>query len=129
MVKRLSLIFLLTIVCFSCKKEEEQNVFYENLEREKKDELLFNVGKVYFQNNCKGCHRKNGTDNFLKNSIINDKYGFSFFKNFVTNQDSLIKNGNKIALDLQDFSNNQPYRHKFNLNDKELKAIIYYLKK
>lgn len=123
MFKRLSVIFLLNILCFSCKKKEEQNYFYKNLEREKKEQLFFNIGKVYFKNNCNGCHRKGGTDNFLEFTIKEDKYEFEFLKAFITNQDSLIKSGNE-----EEF-NNLAYRHKFDLKNNEVKAIIYYLKK
>lgn len=129
MIKRLSVIFLLIILCFSCKKKEEQNDFYENLEKGKKEKLLFNVGKVYFQNNCKGCHRKGGTDNFLEFTIKEDKYEFDFLKAYITNQDSLIKSGNEEALRIKVEFNNLPYRHKFDLNDNEVKSIIYYIKK
>ena len=120
---------LLLLLFISCKKETEKNNFYENLEKEKKEKLLFGIGKVYFENNCKDCHKKYGTDNFLVYSMKNDKYEFDFLKAYITNQDSLINSGNEFAIKMKEEFNNLPFRHNFKLNDNELKAIIYYLKK
>lgn len=128
-MKKLNLKYLTLLLLFiSCKKEIEKNDFYENLEKEKKEKLLLSIGKVYFENNCKGCHRKYGTDNFLVYAIKNDKYKFDFLRSFINNQDSLIKNGNEIAIKMNEEYNKFPYRHKFELNDNEIKSIIYYLK-
>ncbi|MGX7666712.1 hypothetical protein [Flavobacterium pedocola] len=128
-MKNLHLKYLiLLLLSISCKKEIERNDFYENLEKEKKEKLLFNIGKVYFENNCKGCHNKYGTDNFLVYGIKNDKYKFVFLRAFINNQDSLIKNGNETAIKMNEEYNNFPYRHKFKLNDNEIKSILYYLK-
>ena len=119
---------MLLMLFMSCKKEIENNDFYENLEKEKKEKLFFNIGKVYFENNCKGCHRKSGTDNFLVYAIKDDKYEFDFLRSFIQNQDSLIKSGNELAIKIKEENDNRPYRHKFELNDNEIKSILYYLK-
>jgi hypothetical protein len=125
-----SVIFSLIVILFiSCKKGSDENDFYENLEKERKEKLLYGIGKVYFENNCNGCHKKSGTDNFLVYAIKGDKYDFEFLKAYINDQDSLIKSGDELATKMKKEYNNMPYRHKFKLKDSEIKSIIYYLKR
>ncbi|MFD1604313.1 c-type cytochrome [Flavobacterium artemisiae] len=128
-VKILSSLVLIFLV--SCKdKKIEENKFYEKLDLQKKEIVLENIGKKYFEKNCYGCHANKGAkDNHLENAIQSDKYNYQFLKNFITKQDSLLKNKNKDALALKDWSNNNTYVHNFELNESEIKAILYYLKK
>ncbi|MRX70143.1 Cytochrome c [Flavobacterium resistens] len=126
-------IFNLIILVFliSCKKKEvEGNKFYEELSMQRKEMLLENIGKKYYEKNCVSCHAgKDAKDNFLVNSVRNQKRNESFFIDFITKQDSLLKYENKEALALKDWSNENAYIHNFDFNDNEIKAILYYLKK
>ncbi|MFB9079205.1 c-type cytochrome [Flavobacterium procerum] len=115
----------------SCKrKEKDGNDFYQKKAKETNEKVLDAIGKIYFEKNCLKCHANRGAkDNYLENAIKNDRHEYQFLKNFITKQDSLLKSKNKKALALKDWSNNNPYLHDFNLNENEIKAILYYLKK
>ena len=123
--------FLLLMSFISCKKKEiEKNKFYEDLALQRSEILLENIGKKYYEKNCVNCHAgKDVKDNFLENSVRNQKRSERFFIDFITKQDSLLKNGNKEALALKDWSNQNAYSHNFVFNDREVTAILYYLKK
>ncbi|MBE8728331.1 c-type cytochrome [Flavobacterium hungaricum] len=123
--------FVFLVILISCKKKEiEENDFYKKRTQEKNERVLEAIGKKYFEKNCYGCHADKGAkDNHLENAIQNDKYNYQFLKNFITKQDSLLKNKNKEALALKDWSNNNSYVHNFEFNESEIKAILYYLKK
>ncbi|MFD2942354.1 c-type cytochrome [Flavobacterium notoginsengisoli] len=123
--------FLLLMSFISCKKKEiEKNKFYEDLALQRSGILLENIGKKYYYKNCVNCHAgKDAKDNFLENSVRNQERSERFFIDFITKQDSLLKHGNKEALALKDWSNQNSYIHDFDFNDREVKAILYYLKK
>ncbi|MEZ4792669.1 MAG: c-type cytochrome [Gelidibacter sp.] len=119
--------FLLFLACKESNKTPISKK--EEVSFEQKQLALEKIGQIYYERNCIKCHGKRGVkDQLLEYAIKADKYEFDFIKAYVTNQDSLIKNGNKIALGLKDWSN-QDYLHRFDVNDNEIKAIIYYLKK
>lgn len=124
-------IFLILTTFISCKKKEvEKNKFYEELALEKGEILLENIGKKYYEKNCINCHGgKNAKDNFLEYSIRDQKRNEKFYIDFITKQDSLLKNGNKEAVKLRYWSNQNAYLHNFDFNDSEVKSILYYLKK
>lgn len=128
MLKQLTRI-LFFIFFISCQqKDKTRNEFYEKLEEERKADLLFTVGRLYFDNNCQSCHRKGGTDNFMEQAVKNEKYDYDFFKYYLLNQDSLLKNGNKTAIEKRSDSPDNLYRHRFKLKDSESKAVFYYIK-
>ncbi|WP_396193432.1 c-type cytochrome [Flavobacterium collinsii] len=125
------LIFVSFFCLISCnKKEIQKNEFYEKLAMQKKEILLEGIGKKYFEKNCLGCHANKGAkDNFLEYSIKNQKYRVDFFRDYITKQDSLLRNGNKDALAIKEWSNYNSYFHSFVFNKSEAEAIFYYLKK
>ncbi|GGF29649.1 c-type cytochrome [Flavobacterium limi] len=122
--------FIFLCIFISCKeKENYQNDYYQKLALEKNEKIFEAIGKMYFEKNCLGCHANKGAkDNYLEYAIKDDKYEFLFLKNFITQQNSLLKNKNKEALALKDWSNNNVYLHSFNFNENEIKAILHYLK-
>ena len=125
------IVSFLILICFiSCKKKEvEENKFYEKLALERKEILLENIGKIYYEKNCIKYHAgKDAKDNFLENSVRNEKWSERFFIDFITKQDSLLKFRNNNAVKLKEWSNNNSYLHNFKFNDNEVKAILFFLK-
>lgn len=124
-------LFLAFICLCSCNnKEKIENKFYVRQTQLEKEVLFENIGKRYFEKNCLACHASKGAkDNFLEQSIKSEKYKTDFLINYITKQDSLLKNRNKDALAIKEWSNNNSYLHSFNFNDREIKAILYYLNK
>ena len=121
-------ILFISVACSESDKNQKSEK--EELTFEKKQIALERIGKIYYERNCIQCHAKKGVkDQILEYAIKSDRYEFEFLKAYLTNQDSLIKNGNETALELKERWNDQTYLHDFELNDKEVKAIIYYLKK
>ncbi|SEO72087.1 hypothetical protein SAMN05444671_4382 [Flavobacterium sp. CF108] len=123
--------FIILVFFISCKKKEaEGNKFFEEIAMQRKEMLLENIGKKYYENNCVSCHAgKDAKDNFLASAVRDKKYGNRFFIDYITKQDSLLKHGNKNALAIKEWSNNNSYSHSFKFNDSEVKAILYYLNK
>ena len=95
------------------------------------DMMMEKIGETYYQNNCIKCHTsKNAKDNVLVSAIRNEKFSFEFLKCYITNQDSLIKNGNKEAIAVKESYNPKSvFNHNFKLNRNEVKSIVFYLKK
>jgi len=129
MIKLFSFLILINLI--SCKKKEvEKNKFYEELALQRSEILLENIGKKYYEKNCINCHRgKDAKDNFLVNSVRDQKTNERFYIDYITKQDSLLKHGNKEAIALKDWSNQNAYIHNFDFNDREVKAILFYLRK
>ncbi|WP_435261833.1 c-type cytochrome [Tenacibaculum sp. nBUS_03] len=125
------LLISLLFILISCNtSNEKQNLGKNGLTFEQQQIVLEKIGQIYYMKNCKICHGKKGVkDQFIEYAIKNDRYEFDFLKRYLTNQDSLLKNGNKTALELKEIWNNSPYIHKFEMNENEIKSIIYYLKK
>jgi len=96
-----------------------------------KNMMMEKIGETYYQRNCIKCHAsKSAKDNFLVSSIRNEKFEFEFLNYYITNQDSLIKNGNKEAIAVKEnYNPNSAFNHNFKLNRNEVKSIVYYLKK
>lgn len=118
-------------ISISCNKSNKnQKLETKEFTLDQKQIILEKVGQIYYKRNCTDCHgRKGVTDQFLEYAIKSDQYEFEFLRAYLTNQDSLLKNKNLIALGLKDTWNNHPYLHKFDMNDEEIKAILHYLKK
>ena len=90
---RIVLSLIMIYLCINCQKNDN---YYPKIEFEKKQKILENIGKIYFEKNCFPCHqRKGSTDNFLIQSIKLEVYDFEYFKNFTKKQDSLLKNKNQ----------------------------------
>ena len=123
------LVFVICAVCMtSCKDTTYQNQQQEDVSISKKALVLEGIGKTYFEDYCTGCHRKGGVDNYLESAVKSNKYDFKYLRSFIPKEDSLIKAGDSQVLEINNWSGQQ-YSHHFHLNDKEIKAIIYYLKK
>ncbi len=124
------LLLLLSIfLIFSCKnKENTDSDYLKKLETEKKEKLLFSIGKTYFEKNCISCHKLNakGISN-LDYSFRSNKLSVNFLSKFITNQDSLIKTKNEEAEKILEFFGDI-YNHNFKFNEEETKSIIYYIK-
>ena len=129
---RLYLIYIiLTFIIVSCRKSEtspdSQKQKSANVNKPK---LLADIGKIYYENNCVQCHGSKGAkDNILMYEIKNDKYKFEFFKDYISNEDSLLKAANQQALLIKDkYDIKNQYTHVFRFNNDEIKSIMHYLK-
>lgn len=122
------LIFLFIISCGNAdRKTDHQD---DELSYEQKKLTIEKVGQIYYERNCLKCHANKGMrDQHLEYAIKSDKYEFEFLKSYLTNHDSLIQNENEIALELKKEWGDQTFLHEFELNENEIKALIYYLKK
>ena len=93
----------------------------------KKESKLFEKGKTIFINDCKVCHvMKYHGHNFLDG--IFKRVDSSYFKLYITKQDSLIKSDDKYAMETKINFGNNDMIHSFTYNDEEIEALIEYLK-
>ncbi|CAM4169103.1 MULTISPECIES: c-type cytochrome [Flavobacterium] len=116
--------YLLTNYNIDSKKVEAQKL--EEI-ISKKESKLFEKGKTIFIGDCKVCHvMKYHGHNFL-NGIFK-RVDSSYFKFYITKQDSLLKSNDKYALETKKNFGNNGMIHSFKYNNEEIKALLDYLK-
>ncbi|MEW5677253.1 c-type cytochrome [Flavobacterium enshiense] len=123
------LLILFIFLIFSCKnKENTDSDYLQKIELEKKERLLFSIGKTYFEKNCISCHKlgAKGISN-LDYSFKSNNFSMDFLSKFITKQDSLTKSENEEAAKILEFFGDI-YNHNFKFNEEETKSIIYYIK-
>lgn len=91
------------------------------------DSALFNLGKALFIRDCNACHVTKGRlHNYLEGVV--DRVGKNYLKLYLTKQDSLTSARDTNAIHLKEVWGNMANSHNFKYSDKELTAIIEYLK-
>ena len=102
-------------------KKEKEIVPLEN------ESELFKKGKEIFIADCNACHvQKERLHNFLED--IFEKIDTSYFKIYITKQDSLLNNKDTYALERKENFGLNGMIHSFKYNNEEIKALIEYLK-
>lgn len=97
---------------------------------EDNSQKLEKTGEVLYDKFCVDCHvSKGANDNFLVGNIQNNKYELSFLIDYINHQDSLLHYKNELAIKIKEEWSNNAYIHNFKLTEKEIKAIVYYIKK
>ncbi len=91
------------------------------------DTIIINQGKILFMANCSSCHAIFKTDNYLQGVV--QRVGENYIKLYLTRQDSLVKAKDKYTLEQKKTFGNLDNSHNFDFSDKQLNAIIAYLKK
>ena len=125
---KLILIFCL-FFAFSCKnKEVTEFDSLKNYDLKNKEELLFSIGKTYFERECISCHKlnANGIGN-LDFSFTHENFSVDFLVNFITKEDSLAKIENENVKKISDYFGDF-YNHNYKFSEEETKSIIYYIK-
>ena len=128
---KISVLFLV-LFFLTARNKSKKNIIQKKNETsyEYKKLALEKIGEIYYKKNCIQCHAKKGVkDQHLEYAIKYDQYEVVFLKAYLTKHNNLLKDGTKIALELKEIWNNQSSLHKFELDDKGIKTIIYYLKK
>ncbi|WP_445711005.1 c-type cytochrome [Flavobacterium sp.] len=116
--------YLLTNYNLDSKKVEAQKL--EGI-ISKKESKLFEKGETIFIDDCKVCHvMKYRGHNFLND--IFKRVDSSYFKLYITKQDSLIKSDDKYAIETKKNFGNNGMIHSFKYNNEEIKALLDYLK-
>ena len=113
------------LICCNRSKEDNRNLLIEyNSQKFEK------TGGILYSKFCLECHgSKEANDNFLARNIQNNKYELSFLRDYINHQDSLLDHKNELAIKIKEEWNYNEYIHNFKLTEKEIKAIVYYLKK
>lgn len=88
----------------------------------------FVIGKDLFKEDCTMCHSENGIINtrYLKENI--DNVGHNYFRAFITNQDSLVKNKDIYAIKVKEEYNYMANAHNFKYSTAEINGLIEYIK-
>ena len=121
----LAIILLVTFGCNRSKKNASRDFVLEN-----NSQKLEKTGEVLYDKFCVDCHAsKEARDNFLAGNIRNNGYELSFLMDYINHQDSLLQHKNELAIKIKEEWSNNAYIHNFKLTEKEIKAIVYYLKK
>ncbi|MBO0322937.1 c-type cytochrome [Muricauda sp. CAU 1633] len=108
---------------FDSEKVEYQPLVSKDAERTSEFENGLNI----FLRDCGKCHvTKNKLHNYLGNVV--NKMGEEYLILYLTKQDSLIENKDKLALAIKKEWGNQPNNHNFNYSKQDLKSLIEYLK-
>lgn len=125
MKKIIVMIIPFLLICCNRSKEDNRNLLIEyNSQKFEK------TGEILYSKFCLECHgSKEANDNFLAGNIQNNKYELSFLRDYINHQDSLIQHKNELAIKIKDEWSNNDYIHHFKMTDKEIKAVVYYLKK
>jgi cytochrome c len=91
------------------------------------DTVFIAQGKSLFAANCGACHSVFKTDNRLAGVLR--RMSESYFKLYLTKQDSLIKAKDKYALDLKESFGHLRNSHNFSFSEEQLNSIIAFLRK
>ncbi|MDC6362392.1 MULTISPECIES: hypothetical protein [Flavobacteriaceae] len=111
------------IKVFSSEKPKYQPLVSKEDERTPE----FEQGLDIFLNDCGQCHVTKGKlHNYLDGIVV--KLGEEYLRLYLTKQDSLIENGDKLALSIKKEWGNQSNNHNFSYSEKELDFLMEYLK-
>lgn len=88
---------------------------------------LFKKGKEIFITDCNVCHVQNERLHNFLNGIF-EKIDTSYFKIYITKQDSLLNTKDTYALERKENFEDNGFIHSFKYNNEEIKALIEYLK-
>ncbi len=118
------LFFIIYLISQNSTNRQKQN---NKMVYDKKDSSLYFIGQNIYIDSCRQCHaRKGHNHNFLNN--IFTRVDTSYFKKYLTRQDSLIRVKDKYALSVKESYGNMGNSHNFKFDTLELLGLVEYLK-